>query len=218
MWEEINESEKIEELLLERNAEHLRQSTIDETPFAVPPSNSLFGKFGTNDTADDLLNGRLELQDLPLSSEAKIWLKTLAYDNDTPPEVDTTITPETFRRSTQKCNPRTAASPSGFGYVVWRANGRSDIGCRVHSRLMSIPFEKGFAPRRWKKCLEIMLEKDTGSPLIHRLRIIVLLEADFNIALKLIWMHRPFKKAEEAKFVDEQWGNRKKKMHSTVSL
>ena len=37
MWEEINESEKIEELLLERNAEHLRQSTIDETPFAVPP-------------------------------------------------------------------------------------------------------------------------------------------------------------------------------------
>ena len=211
LWEEITESERIEELLLERNAEHLRQSTVDETPFAVPPLNGLFGLYGTNEKADALLRGQMDTRNLPLSEEAKLWLQSLQYDNGMPEEVDVEISPETFRTITRKCNPRTAASPSGFGYAVWRANGRSDIGCRVHSRLMSIPFERGFAPQRWKKCLEIMLEKEAGSPMIHRLRIIVLLEADFNLALRTIWMHRLFKKAEEAKFVDEQWGNRKRK-------
>ena len=54
-----------------------------------------------------------------------------------------------------------------------------------------------------------MLEKDAGNPLIHRLRIIVLLEADFNIALRIIWMRRLFPAAEKMGFVPEQWGSRK---------
>ena len=58
-------------------------------------------------------------------------------------------------------------------------------------------------------CLEVMLEKDAGNPLIHHLRIIVLLEADFNIALRIIWMRRLFPAAEKMGFVLEQWGSRK---------
>ena len=46
-------------------------------------------------------------------------------------------------------------------------------------------------------------------PLIRRLRIIVLLEADFNIALRIIWMRRLFPAAEKMGFVPEQWGSRK---------
>ena len=56
-----------------------------------------------------------------------------------------------------------------------------------------------------------MLEKDVGEPFIHRLRLIVLLEADFNMALRLIWMKRLFCNAEADGFVAEQWGNRKDK-------
>ena len=77
--------------------------------------------------------------------------------------------------------------------------------------MTSIPLQKGFATSRWKRCTEIMLEKDPGNPMIHRLRIIVLLEADFNLALRTIWMRRLFTQAEKANFVDEQWGNRKNK-------
>ena len=147
IWEEITESDRIEELLLERNADHLRQSTTDGTPFAVPPLNELFGTFGTNEKADELLRGDLRVDELPLTEEAKVWLQTLQYDRERPDDVDVSITAEQFRRMARKCNPRTAASPSGFGYVVWKVNGRSDLGCRIHSRMMSIPFERGFAPQ-----------------------------------------------------------------------
>jgi len=75
--------------------------------------------------------------------------------------------------------------------------------------MMSIPFARGFAPTRWKQCLEVMLEKASGNPMIHRLRIIVLLEADFNLALRIIWMRRLFPRAEEMGIPSEQWGNRK---------
>ena len=57
-----------------------------------------------------------------------------------------------------------------------------------------------------------MIEKDAGNPMIHRLRIIVLLEADFNIALRIIWMRRLFPAAERMGFTNDQWGNRKQKI------
>ena len=52
-------------------------------------------------------------------------------------------------------------------------------------------------------------QKQQGNPLIHRIRIIVLLEADFNIALRIIWMRRLFSVAEKMGFAKEQWGSRK---------
>ena len=39
--------------------------------------NTFFGKYGTNENADALLEGRLEVDTLPLTVEAKEWLKTL---------------------------------------------------------------------------------------------------------------------------------------------
>ena len=54
-----------------------------------------------------------------------------------------------------------------------------------------------------------MLEKDLRNPVIHRLQIIVILEADFNIALRIICMRRLFPAAEEIGFIPDQWGNRK---------
>ena len=56
-----------------------------------------------------------------------------------------------------------------------------------------------------------MVEKDVGNPMIYRLCIIVLLEADFNISLRIIWMRRLFPEAERMGFTNDQWGNRKMK-------
>ena len=56
--------------------------------------------------------------------------------------------------------------------------------------MISIPFRIGFAPRRWRTAIQILLEKDSGDPQIHRLRVIQLLEADMNLAFRLLWGRR----------------------------
>ena len=61
LWLEVLDSEELVQLLLERNAENLRQCTIDGTPFASGPLNQLFGLYGSNDEADAVLNGTLDI-------------------------------------------------------------------------------------------------------------------------------------------------------------
>ena len=136
-------------------------------------------------------------------------MKQLVYDDGRPDELDVAISDDHFRSAVKGADENTSASPSGFGYVVWKACGLSPTASTVHIIMISLPFQHGFSPSRWRQCLEVMLEKDAGNPLIHRLQIIVLLEANFNIALRIIWMRRLFPAAEKMGFVPEQWGSRK---------
>jgi hypothetical protein len=51
---------------------------------------------------------------------------------------------------------------------------------------MSIPFQTGFAPTRWTRITDIMLEKEANNPRHHRLRILALFESDLNHAKRVI--------------------------------
>ena len=112
IWTEVTDSEEIETLLLDRNADHLRQCTVDHTPFAVPPLHNLFGKYGTNENADRILDGSFPIDDLPLNEESKSWLRELTREDDQKDLIDTSFTPEDVHKITRACNPRTSASPS----------------------------------------------------------------------------------------------------------
>ena len=61
--------------------------------------------------------------------------------------------------------------------------------------MASLPLKYGFTPKRWTKAIQIMLEKKPGNPLLHRLRGILILEADLNWVLRLIWGQRLLKNA-----------------------
>ena len=67
IWKEVIDSEELVRILLERNADHLRQSTSDGTPFASGPLKELFGLYGTNEVADKILAGTLDIASLKLS-------------------------------------------------------------------------------------------------------------------------------------------------------
>ena len=54
---------------------------------------------------------------------------------------------------------------------------------------MSLPFMYGFVNQRWRKMVDVMIEKKKGVHKIHQLRIIGILEADFQTALKVIISH-----------------------------
>ena len=131
-WEEVTDSDDLEALLLERNAEHLRQCTVDGTPFAISPLDNLFGRYGINANADAILKGTLDVDTLPLSREGRAWLRELRSEEGSSELIDVGFTPAQFRTLTRKCNTRTSASPSGFGYVVEpTAGAKWVVGCSV---------------------------------------------------------------------------------------
>jgi len=48
--------------------------------------------------------------------------------------------------------------------------------------MIHLPFTQGFKNNRWAHCLDVMLEKHKGMSHLHQLRIIRLIEANFDIA------------------------------------
>ena len=72
--------------------------------------------------------------------------------------------------------------------------------------MMSLPFMYGFTNKRWETAIEVMLEKKRGVRRIHLMRIIALVEADFNTALKIMYAQKLMWQAERSDISSDQWG------------
>ena len=84
--------------------------------------------------------------------------------------------------------------------------------------MMRLPFMHGFKNDRWALCLDVMLEKKPGVRRIHQLRIIGLVEADFNTALKFYFAKHLVAQSERTNLTEEQWGGRPGRTASDAAL
>ena len=57
----------------------------------------------------------------------------------------------------------------------------------AHVSLINYALRMGISYDLWKTVVNIMLEKDPGDPKIHRLRVIHIYEADYNLLLSIQW-------------------------------
>jgi len=80
----------------------------------------------------------------------------------------------------------TSLSPSGRHIGHYKAAIDDPTLVNLHSTMMSIPFTAGFAPQRWTKVTDIMLEKEAVNPRCYRLRILALFESDLNHAKQIL--------------------------------
>lgn len=62
----------------------------------------------------------------------------------------------------------------------------SDI-LEMHKDIMNLCLKHGYSLKRWLKALNAILETEIGQPLLHKLRIIHIIEADYNLILKTIF-------------------------------
>jgi hypothetical protein len=82
--------------------------------------------------------------------------------------------------------------------------------------LTRIPLVVGFAPNRWKCCLDVMILKKSGVTDLSSLRTIVLFPVDYNYAFKHVGREM-MKVAESTKsLAPEQYGSRKR--HKAIDL
>jgi hypothetical protein len=81
---------------------------------------------------------------------------------------------------------------------------------QVQADIINLPIGRGFLPARWQVIVNTMLEKIEGKPWLHKLRVIHILEADYNLALKEIFGHQLMRNCElHGTLGDRQDGFRK---------
>ncbi|KAL7524523.1 hypothetical protein ACHAXR_002911 [Thalassiosira sp. AJA248-18] len=190
---------------------------------------SLIQEYGTSDLVDDLIDGSISINEA--TDEAiQAWISAVQQthsehtintsDGSIPiPRISGAITPSDFQAAFKAVSEKTTSSPSGLHYSIWKVMARDDGCAQYLSIMMSLPFMYGFVNKRWTTSVDVMLEKKRGSRKIHQLRIIGILEADFNTALKILYARKLMHFAESQNSLnDEQWGSRPNRTSTDAAL
>ena len=181
---EINSTEEMHKKLLARNKRHLQQASV--TPFTKGELSKMLGPDGSTEACDDILNG-MWVPPEHCEEIIKTYVSALATDKHTREnELETKITTEDYHSFWSKKRESTATSPMGLHVGHFKVSLDNPNIANVHRTMMELPFQFGFAPKRWCSSVQLMLQKDPGHPWIHRLRIIELLDASFNGALMIL--------------------------------
>jgi hypothetical protein len=193
-WTTVDTPEAITTYLLERNRKHFGQA--DGTPFTVSPL-SLQVNFEANTLeCEAILMGAFQSTRL---TQLIVEFSQSVTDID---KLPSTITSKAMMDKYKFWPKSTTTSPSGRHLGHYRVplpgpdrdneasrileSKRSTL-VSIHHSVMDYALTTGYSFNRWKKVVNIMLEKDPGNPQIHRLRVIHLYEADYNLILGLKW-------------------------------
>ena len=154
--------------------------------------------------------------------ELKLILKALKKKNGPDgkplPKVASTISKDDYQGMFKVKSAETACGPSGLTMPHWKAAAEDDLLSKIHAMLITAPFVYGFSYEAWEVSLHCMLLKDE-LPFWLRLRIIQLFEADFNVALNLIFGRRQmyFRDAHGLNTEATYGGRKHKSYHQALS-
>ena len=217
-WIALTKPEDIAQRACEMNRKQYNQAEC--TPFGSGPLATIIGRKADTPTASALLQGTIPTQVLPhLEPETARILRTLSTPAPLlPQDKQFTVTPAEFIATYKRVNEATSSSPSGRHVGHYKAILHDPTLVELHANMMSIPYQVGFAPERWTRVTDIMLEKEPGNPKCHRLRILALLESDFNQSKRIIIARTLSHHTEDNKLVPSmQYGSRPGKLcHSAV--
>jgi hypothetical protein len=215
-WEPVHDHDKIQQLIQLQNIKHFGQA--HNTPFTIPPLNQL--KWQANSLeAKEIIEGSIPTSfvvDNPFTNRVVNYIAR----RQSLQEIDTFISPEQHSTGLRKWRESTSTSPSGCHLGLRRIitypaddydieEARKQI-LQAQTDIINIPIQAGFSPKRWQKVVNAMLEKVPGRPYLHKLRVIHILEADYNLALKEIFGRRLMWNCEKyGKLGDIQDGFRK---------
>jgi hypothetical protein len=211
LWRQIVGKTQVEEHLIERNVEQF--SHAGATPLGYTDLGRELGHTGDTPMAEAILDGTFKHESLTDEALAAI-IKQLRKHPNVQESIQPIVTEADFK-SAFKCVPeKTASSFSGRGVHHYKVcaevseDGLADIQSVVHAAMMTVPLATGFCPERWKKAIDIMLEKIPRVVRSNKLRIIQLMEADLNQVLRISFARNIAKLAKNNKGIisDHQYG------------
>ncbi len=220
IWQEVTNPKEIERIILQRNRRHLQQASVERGRIHDPFMQSLIDNDGINDIVDAIKSGKKSVN--TATDEAiNAWTSALLQTAEKMklPPITGEISPDDLQSAYKAVSEKTSSSPSGLHYSIWKTLAREDDIVSWLSIMTSLPFMYGFTHPRWEKLVDVMLEKKKNVRKIHQLRIIGIMEADFNTALKIIFARKLMTAAEYSGTLnDEQWGSRSKRTATDAAL
>ena len=210
--EVITNPYEVENHIINRNIEHFGQA--QGTPFTSDKITKMLGYTGVSQQANNIIQGA-NIEELIQNmgpGEQKI-LRQLNNGKNTP-TISITITQKEFMTGFRKWRESTSTSPSGRHLGHCKALLRAELidnqpvknkhkqkkpitnnpkGVEIFKPIYQTAIaalQAGVSLIRWKQVQSSMIEKDPGKPYLHRLRVIHLYEADYNLLLKILWSRK----------------------------
>lgn len=113
-----------------------------------------------------------------------------------------------MQKSSRRQTKKKSSSPEGLHYMLWKSLAEVEDNCSFLCVMMSLPFMYGFANKIWQRAIDAMLEKLAGVRHINLVRIIGIVEPDYNCGLRVIYADRLLKNAEKSGLSTNHWGGR----------
>ena len=212
-WDRIDDPRLLEDMLLKWMGKHNSQAA--ETPLAQPLWQS---KLDNPQIRASILNGTFHDPTLP--PEVSEFLRTFAHSSP-PSPVPFQYDFDRFCSYIQKTNEKIASSPSGRHLGHYKALYHMKHQKLLHAifDIMSISMKYSVILDRYLGVALTLLEKDEGSPKIHRLRPIALVETELNCIAKAHWAQDLMTSIETQHLItDDQYGGRKGRLAQSAVM
>jgi len=204
---EYHQKVELEQACLAEAGQRFTQA--GNTPLLNPPLIKIFGELGNPKEVAKVLEGTFSP---PLQCDiyvAKFLLVTFR-----PLEIKDTlvISEATYCQGWRKAQEETSSSAPGIHFGHYIAGTFNPEILIINATMANIPLHTGFAYERWKKGMNVMIEKTTGDFNVEKLRIILLFEADFNANNKWIGCTVMFQAERSHLLANKQYGSHKHKL------
>ena len=192
----------------------------ESTPLMMGQLQCDLGYLAVTDTAQEVLEGTYqppEGTDAETVGMLRLIAEVAAKMRHHP--IAVTITKEDFIQYWRRASEKTSSSYSNLHFGHWKAASRNEGLAELHAMFIQSVCQSGTYLERWSTGLTVMLEKIAGNFRVDKLRAILLMEADFNFANKLLFGSRMMHQAEEHGVLPaENFGSRHDHCSIEISL
>jgi hypothetical protein len=193
IWQEIDNDAIINKLFVHLNRKKLLMSSgRDFAPGGF--LNKLVGPDGCSETADSILQGTFEIEDLIDQTRPDIdALMALVRHMERPKDPDGnkvddmtwTYGIREYRNSFSKKSEDTSCGPSGVHMSHWIVACDDDELSQLHANFIGAAFRVGLPYERWTTSYHAMIQKKDKA-WANSMRIVQLLEGDYNAGLRYL--------------------------------
>jgi hypothetical protein len=206
-WIDVHEPVDIKEKLLERNETHFGQA---DGPFTTGDLGTI-PLDGSGRLADNIIHGNPTTR---IDEVAQTFLESMQRPTSVQP-IPNDITIDKVIGKFKNWKESTSTSPFtkrhlGHYDCLLRLMGHKQPDdepderikqaktiFQAHYSILAHAVKHGRLIKRWQKVANSMIEKEPGNPKIHRLRVIHLYEADYNLLLSIFWARKLVHLAED---------------------